>query len=62
MEVSWQVTGIRNHAFARKNRINVEEDKEAEFKGKYLNPDVVGIQQRRVISDILNIQIRAFEF
>ncbi|GLR18806.1 hypothetical protein [Portibacter lacus] len=39
IEVSWQVTGVRNDAFARKNRIQVEEVKEAENRGKYLNPE-----------------------
>jgi len=39
IEVSWQVTGVRNDAFARKNRIPVEEDKEVENVGTYLNPE-----------------------
>jgi hypothetical protein len=42
IEVSWQVTGIRNDAFARKNRIPVEEDKEVENVGTYLNPEAFG--------------------
>ena len=40
VEVSWQVTGVRNDAFARKNRIQVVEQKEAENIGTYLNPEV----------------------
>ena len=40
VEVSWQVTGIRNDAFAKENRIRVEEEKESENMGKYLNPEV----------------------
>jgi hypothetical protein len=39
VEVSWQVTGVRNDAFARKNRIQVEEKKETENIGTYLNPE-----------------------
>ena len=39
VEVSWQVTGVRNDSFARKNRIQVEEEKEAQNKGTYLNPE-----------------------
>jgi len=39
IEVSWQVTGVRNDAFARKNRIKVEEEKEVENIGTYLNPE-----------------------
>jgi hypothetical protein len=42
VEVSWQVTGVRNDAFAQKNRIKVEEDKEAENIGKYLNAEAFG--------------------
>lgn len=39
VEVSWQVTGVRNDAFARKNRIKVEEEKETYNIGTYLNPE-----------------------
>ena len=38
VEVSWQVTGIRQDAFANANRIPVEEDKPKEQRGKYLHP------------------------
>ena len=37
MKVSWQVTGIRQDAFANANRIPVEEDKPARERGKYLH-------------------------
>ncbi|HDR52157.1 MAG TPA: hypothetical protein ENN90_11160 [Mariniphaga anaerophila] len=39
MKVSWQVTGIRNDAYARKHRIQVEIPKEEQERGKYLFPD-----------------------
>jgi hypothetical protein len=38
MKVSWQVTGIRQDAFANKNRIPVEEDKPETERGTYLHP------------------------
>jgi hypothetical protein len=38
MEVSWQVTGIRQDPYANAHRIPVEEDKAADEKGKYLHP------------------------
>ena len=41
-KVSWQVTGIRQDAFANANRIPVEEDKPAEAKGTYLHPEAHG--------------------
>jgi hypothetical protein len=38
MEVSWQVTGIRQDPYANAHRIPVEEEKSASEKGKYLHP------------------------
>jgi hypothetical protein len=38
VKVSWQVTGIRQDAFAEKHRIPVEEDKEPDERGTYLHP------------------------
>jgi hypothetical protein len=38
MEVSWQVTGIRQDLYANAHRIPVEEDKPADEQGKYLHP------------------------
>ncbi|MDZ7261957.1 MAG: hypothetical protein ONB05_07625 [candidate division KSB1 bacterium] len=40
MKVSWQVTGIRQDAYANAHRIPVEEMKKAEERGKYLHPEV----------------------
>jgi len=42
VEVSWQVTGIRQDAYANANRIPVEEDKPAAEQGRYLHPEVFG--------------------
>ena len=38
IEVSWQVTGVRQDAFANANRIPVEEMKKDKKRGKYLHP------------------------
>lgn len=38
VEVSWQVTGIRQDAFANRNRIPTEVDKDAMERGTYLHP------------------------
>jgi hypothetical protein len=38
VDVSWQVTGIRQDPYANAHRIPVEEDKAASEKGKYLHP------------------------
>jgi hypothetical protein len=40
--VSWQVTGIRQDAYANLHRIPVEEDKPANERGTYLHPDAFG--------------------
>jgi hypothetical protein len=39
-EVSWQVTGIRRDPFADEHRMQVEEDKPARERGKYLHPEL----------------------
>jgi hypothetical protein len=42
IEVSWQVTGVRNDAWAKANRVEPEKMKEANAKGKYLHPELFG--------------------
>ena len=41
--VSWQVTGIRQDAWANANRVQVEEDKTEAEQGKYLHPEAFGL-------------------
>ncbi len=42
VKVSWQVTGIRHDAVANMRRIPNAVEKEAQNKGKYLNPEAFG--------------------
>ena len=42
VEVSWQVTGIRQDAYAEAHRIRVEEEKTGEERGTYLHPEAFG--------------------
>ena len=49
VEVSWQVTGIRQDAWANKNRIQVEEVKSEEERGHYLHPEVFGKEKQRSV-------------
>lgn len=42
MEVSWQVTGIRQDAWAQANPLVVEEEKAANERGYYLYPEAYG--------------------
>ena len=41
-EVSWQVTGVRNDAWAKANRVVPEMPKEKNAVGKYLHPELFG--------------------
>ncbi len=43
MEVSWQVTGVRNDPAARAHGVVVEQDKPASEMGKYLDPAAYGM-------------------
>jgi hypothetical protein len=56
MEVSWQVTGIRQDAYAKANRIVVEEDKSAEDRGYYLHPTAYGLPEEKGIEAVRNAQ------
>ena len=42
VKVSWQVTGIRQDAWANAHRIPVEEEKSEKEKGHYLSPELYG--------------------
>ena len=42
VEVSWQVTGIRQDAFANAHRIQTEVEKAPEDRGHYLHPELFG--------------------
>jgi hypothetical protein len=49
MEVSWQVTGIRQDPWANANRITVEEDKTDKEIGYYLHPESYGQPEEKSI-------------
>jgi hypothetical protein len=38
-KVSWQITGIREDAYANAHRVQVEEEKPANERGHYLYPE-----------------------
>ncbi|MEN8224497.1 MAG: hypothetical protein ABFS05_03975 [Bacteroidota bacterium] len=42
VKVSWQVTGVRNDAWAQENRIKTEVNKPAHEKGLYMHPELYG--------------------
>jgi len=43
VEVSWQLTGIRQDAWAQTHRIPVELDKSPQERGKFLHPEAYGL-------------------
>jgi hypothetical protein len=47
VEVSWQVTGIRQDGWAIKNRIRVEEEKSERERGFYLHPEAYNQPEER---------------
>ncbi len=51
VEVSWQVTGIRQDAYANANRIPVEVDKPVSERGYYLHPEVFGQPAEKSIAN-----------
>jgi hypothetical protein len=52
VEVSWQVTGIRQDAWANAHRIQVEVEKAPQDQGHYLHPELFGHQGEPNIAEI----------
>ena len=42
LQVSWQVTGVRQDAWAQANRLSVERNKNRNERGRYLHPEALG--------------------
>ena len=53
-EVSWQVTGIRQDAWANAHRIPVEEDKPEAERGSYLHPELYSQPETKSIQWVLH--------
>lgn len=51
-KVSWQVTGVRQDAYAQAHRIKVEEDKPAKEKGHYLHPELFGENEKQSVGTL----------
>ena len=50
MEVSWQVTGVRQDAWANAHRIPVEQPKPEKERGSYLHPELFGAPGEKSIA------------
>ena len=57
MEVSWQVTGIRQDQWANAHRIPVEENKPEAERGYYLHPELFGQSAEKAIDWARNPQL-----
>jgi trimeric autotransporter adhesin len=49
VEVSWQVTGVRQDAFAKSHPLVVEQQKEARLRGYYIHPELYGAPAEKQI-------------
>jgi hypothetical protein len=49
VKVSWQVTGIRQDAYANAHRIQVEENKPQQEQGHYLHPELFGAPPEQAV-------------
>ena len=47
--VSWQVTGIRQDAYANAHRIEVKEDKPRQEQGHCLHPELLGASPEQAV-------------
>lgn len=56
VKVSWQVTGIRQDAFARVHPIIVEEEKAVADRGHYLHPKELGMSESLAIGAGIGLQ------
>ncbi len=49
VEVSWQVTGVRQDAFAKANPLVVEQEKEPQLRGYYIHPELYAAPEEKQI-------------
>jgi len=49
VKVSWQVTGVRQDAYAKAHPLVVEQEKEDRVRGFYIHPDLYGAPQEKQI-------------
>jgi hypothetical protein len=49
VEVSWQVTGVRQDAYAKANPLVVEQEKETPLRGFYIHPELYGAPAEKQI-------------
>ncbi len=50
VKVSWQVTGVRQDAYAKANPLIVEQEKSAKERGYYVHPELYGASKEHGIA------------
>jgi hypothetical protein len=56
VKVSWQVSGVRNDAYAKANPMVVEKEKNENEKGKYLMPELFGQPKSKGIYNVADVK------
>jgi hypothetical protein len=56
VEVSWQVTGIRNDPYAKAHPIEVEQVKNEREKGKYYFPELYGQPKNKSLYNVADVK------
>ena len=49
MKVSWQITGVRQDAYAKAHRLVVEQNKGAKLKGSHIHPELYDASDEKQI-------------
>jgi trimeric autotransporter adhesin len=49
VKVSWQITGVRQDAYAKANPLVVEQEKDARERGHYIHPELFGAPEQQSI-------------
>jgi hypothetical protein len=52
MRVSWQLTGVRQDAWANAHPIVIEEEKTAKERGNFLHPQLHGASSAKSIGEV----------
>ncbi len=49
VEVSWQITGVRQDAYAKAHPLVVEQEKDARERGHYIHPELYGASEEQSV-------------
>ena len=58
MKISWQVTGVRNDAYAQQYPVKIEKEKLGPERGKYLHPELYGLPKSMGMESIKSVEAK----